>query len=87
MGVTIVEMGVEEKMAPEDQHGGYSHHTSQSTSSDLIASQYTSWAERMAILTGGKLREQVLLSTSLSTTLHFPPRSSCLAVVVDRAVL
>ena len=25
MDVTIVEMGVEEKMAPEDQHGGYSH--------------------------------------------------------------
>ena len=35
MGVTIVEMGVEEKMAPEDQHGGYSHPTSHSTSSDL----------------------------------------------------
>ena len=36
MDVTIVEMGVEEKMAPEDQHGGYSHPTSHSTSSDPI---------------------------------------------------
>ena len=35
MGVAIVEMGVEEKMALEDQHGGYSHPTSYSTSSDL----------------------------------------------------
>ena len=26
MDVTIVEMGVEEKMAPEDQHGGYMAH-------------------------------------------------------------
>ena len=87
MDVTIVEMGVEKKMALEDQHGGHSHHTSHSTSSDLIASQYTSWTERMAILTGVEAWEQVLLSTSLSTTLHFPPRSGCLAVVVDRAVL
>ena len=34
MDLTIVEMGVEEKMTPEDQHGGYSHHISHSTSSD-----------------------------------------------------
>ena len=87
MGVTIVEMGVEEKMAPEDQHGGYSHPTSHSTSSDLGACLYTSWIDGMAILTGGEAREQVLLSTSLSTSLHFPPRSSCFAVLVDRAVL
>ena len=70
-GVTIVEMGVEEKMAPEDQHGGYSHPTSHSTSSDLIASQYTSWTDSMAILTCVEAREQVLLSTSLPTTLRF----------------
>ena len=38
MDVTIVEMGVEEKMAPEDQHGGYSHPISHSTSSDLTTS-------------------------------------------------
>ena len=63
MCVAIVEMGVEKKMAPEDQHGGYSHHTSQSTSSDLIASQYTSWTDSMAILTGVEAREQVLTST------------------------
>ena len=25
MGVAIVEMGVEDKMTPEDQHGGYFH--------------------------------------------------------------
>ena len=87
MDVAIVEMGVEEKMAPEDQHGGYSHPTLHSTSSNLTTSQYTSWTERMAILTGVEAREQVLLSTSLSTTLHFPPRSGCFAVVVDRAVL
>ena len=87
MDVAIVEMGVEDKMTPEDQHGGYFHPTKHSTSSDLIASQYISWAERMAILTCVAVREQVLLSTSLSTTLHFPPRSSCLAVAVDRAVL
>ena len=30
----IVEMGMEEKMTPEDQHGGYSHPTLHSTSSD-----------------------------------------------------
>ena len=87
MDVTIVEMGVEEKMAPEDQHGGYSHLTSHSTSSDLGACLYTSWTDGMAILTGGEAREQVLLSTSLSTSLRFPPRSGCLAVAVDRAVL
>ena len=85
--MAIVEMGVEEKMALEDQHGGYSHHTSHSTSSNLTTSQYTSWTDSMAILTGVEAQEQVLLSTSLSTTLHFPPRSGCLAVVVDRAVL
>ena len=87
MGVTIVEMGVEEKMAPEGQYGGYSHPTSHSTSSDLGVSLHTLWTDSMAILTGVGPREQVLLSTSLSTTLHFPPRSGCLAVVVDRAVL
>ena len=80
MPISIVEMGAEEKMAPEDQHGGYSHHTSHSTSSDLIASQYTSWTDSMAILTGVEAREQVLVSTSLSTTLHFPPRSGCLHI-------
>ena len=87
MGVAIVEMGVEEKMAPEDQHGGYSHPPAHGTSSDLGTSLHTSWTDSMAILTGVAAREQVLLSTSLSTTLHFPPRSSCLAVAVDRAVL
>ena len=87
MGVAIVEMGVEEKMAPEDQHGGYSHPTSHSTSSDLTTSLHTLWTDNVAILTCVAAREQVLLSTSLSTTLHFPPRSGCLAVVVDRAVL
>ena len=87
MSVTIVEMGVEEKMALEDQHGGYSHPTSHNTSSDLTASLHTSWTDSMAILTGVGPREQVLLSTSLPTTLHFPPRSGCLAVAVDRAVL
>ena len=34
MDLTIVEMGVEEKMTPEDQDGGYSHHTLHCTSSD-----------------------------------------------------
>ena len=87
MDETIVEMGVEEKMALEDQHGGYSHPTSHNTSSDLTASLHTSWTDSMAILTGVGPREQVLLSTSLPTTLHFPPRSGCLAVAVDRAVL
>ena len=87
MGVTIVEMGVEKKMVPEDQHGGYSHPTLHITSSNLTASQYTSWTDSVAILTGVGPRKQVLLSTSLSTSLHFPPRSGCLAVVVDRAVL
>ena len=75
MGVTIVEMGVEEKMAPEDQHGGYSHPTSNSTSSDLTVALHTSWTDSMAILTCVAAREQVLLSTSLSTTLHFKTRS------------
>ena len=87
MGVAIVEMGVEEKMAPEDQHGGYSHPTSHSTSSDLTVALHISWTDSMAILTCVAAREQVLLSTSLSTSLHFPPRSSCFAVAVDRAVL
>ena len=87
MDVTIVEMGVEEKMALEDQHGGYSHPTSHSTSSDLTVALHTSWTDSMAILTCVAAREQVLLSTSLSTTLHFPPRSGCFAVLVDRAFL
>ena len=87
MDVTIVEMGVEEKMAPEDQHGGYSHPPAHGTSSDLGACLYTSWTDSMAILTGVEAQEQVLLSTSLSATLHFPPRSGCFAVAVDRAVL
>ena len=87
MCVAIVEMGVEKKMAPEDQHGGHSHPTSHSTSSDLTTALCTSWTDSMAILTGVEAQEQVLLSTSLSTTLHFPPRSSCFAVVVDKAVL
>ena len=77
MRVSIVEMGVEEKMAPEDQHGGYSHPTSHSTSSDLTVALHTSWTDSMAILTVVEAREQVLVSTSLSTTLHFPPRSGC----------
>ena len=85
--MAIVEMGVEEKMAPEDQHGGYSHPPAHGTSSDLGTSLHTSWTDSMAILTGVGPREQVLLSTSLPTTLHFPPRSGCLAVAVDRAVL
>ena len=68
MDVAIVEMGVEEKMALEGQHGGYSHHTSHSTSSDLTTSCHTSWTDSMAILTGVGPREQVLLSTSLSTS-------------------
>jgi len=85
--VSIVEMGVEDKMAPEDQHGGYSHPTSHSTSSDLGASLYTSWTDSMAILTCVGPREQVLVSTSLSTTLHFPSLSGCLAVAGDGAVL
>jgi hypothetical protein len=79
-------MGVD-KMAPEDQHGGYSHPTSHSTSSDLGASLYTSWTDSMAILTCVGPREQVLVSTSLAATLHFPPRSGCLAVAGDGAVL
>ena len=87
MRVSIVEMGVEEKMALEDQHGGYSHHTSHSTSSNLTTSLHTSWTDTVAILTCVAAREQVLLSTPLSSTLHFPPRSGCLAVAVDRAVL
>ena len=87
VGVSIVEMGVEEKMAPEDQNGGYSHPTLHRTSSDLGGCFHTSWTDSMAILTGVGPREQVLVSTSPSTTLHFPPRSGCLAVAVDRAVL
>ena len=51
MGVAIVEMGVEEKMAPEDQHGGYSHPPAHGTSSDLGTSLQTSWTDSMAILT------------------------------------
>ena len=87
MGLAIVEMGVEDKMTPEDQHGGYSDPTSHNPSSDLTASLHTSWTASMASLTGVAAPDQVLLSTSLSATLHFPPRSGCLAVVVDRAVL
>ena len=34
MGVAIVEMGVEDKMTLEDQHGGYFHPILHSTSSD-----------------------------------------------------
>ena len=41
MDLTIVEMGMEEKMAPEDQDGGYSHHTLHCTSSDPIRPSVT----------------------------------------------
>ena len=74
-------------MAPEDLYGGCSHPMSHITSSDLTASWNTSWTDSMAILTGVAARELVLVSTSHPTTLHFPPRSSCFAVVVDKAVL
>jgi hypothetical protein len=40
--LTIVEMGVEEKMTPEDQDGGYSHPTTHCTSSDPIRPSATS---------------------------------------------
>ena len=36
MPISIVEMGMEEKMTPEDQDGGYSHPTTRSTVSDPI---------------------------------------------------
>ena len=42
MDLTIVEMGVEDKMTPEDQHGGYSHPTTHCTSSDPIRPSVTS---------------------------------------------
>jgi hypothetical protein len=40
--VSIVEMGVEEKMPPEGQHGGSSHLTARSCSTDLPAPSGTS---------------------------------------------
>ena len=87
MDLTIVEMGVEEKMAPEDQHGGYSHPTTHCTSSDPIRPSAPSLTDSVKLLVGIDARQQVLLSTSLPPSLHFPPRSGCLAVLVDRAVL
>ena len=87
MRVSIVEMGVEEKMTPEDQDGGYSHHTLHCTSSDPIRPSATLLGDSVLLLVGIEARQQVLLSTSLPPSLHFPPRSGCLAVLVDRAVL
>ena len=86
-GAKIDVSGGSQQMPPEDQHGGYSHPTTHSCSPDLTASLHTSWTDSMAILTCVEAREQVLLSTSLPTTLHFPPRSGCFAVLGDRAVL
>ena len=44
MGVAIVEMGVEAKMAPEDQDGGYFHPTAPHPTSYPC----TSWTDNVA---------------------------------------
>ena len=87
MPISIVEMGMEEKMTPEDQDGGYSHPTTRSTVSDPIMPSVPSLNNSVKLLVGFEARQQVLLSTSLPPSLHFPPRSGCLAVLVYRAVL
>ena len=75
IGPKIDVSGGSQQMPPEYQHGGYSHPTSHSTSSDLGASLHTSWTESMAILTCVGPREQVLVSTSLPPSSRIPPRS------------
>ena len=85
--LSIVEMGVEDKMTPADHNGGYSHPTTRSTVSDPIMPSVPSLNDSVKLLVGIGARQQVLLSTLLPPSSHFPPRSGCFAVVVDRAVL
>ena len=87
MGVTIVEMGVEDKMTPADHNGGYSHPTTRSTVSDPIMPSVPSLNDSVKLLVGIGARQQVLLSTLLPPSSHFPPRSGCLAVLGYGAVL
>ena len=71
MDVAIVEMGVEDKMTPEDQDGGYSHPTTHCTSSDPIRPSATSLTDSVKLLVGIEARQQVLLSTSFPPSLHW----------------
>ena len=87
MPISIVEMGMEEKMTPEDQDGGYSHPTTRSTVSDPIRPSVTLLGDSVKLLVGIGARQQVLLSTLLPPSSHFPPRSGCLAVLGYGAVL
>ena len=85
--LSIVEMGVEDKMTPADHNGGYSHPTTRSTVSDPIMPSVPSLNDSVKLLVGIGARQQVLLSTLLPPSSHFPPRSGCLAVLGYGAVL
>ena len=82
-----VEMGVQEKMPVEDQHGGCSHPTSHNCSTDPLTPSGTSTTDYMTSLVGIRARQQVLVSITLPPSSRIPPRSGCLAVSGDRAVL
>ena len=70
MRLSIVEMGVEDKMTPADHHGGYSHPTTRSTVSDPIMPSATSLNNPVKLLVGIGARQQVLLSTLLPPKLQ-----------------
>eukprot|EP01044_Picomonas_judraskeda_P031156 COSAG03_NODE_11507_length_588_cov_40.398773_1_plen_195_part_11 len=68
-----VEMAVEEKMTPEDQHGGYSHPTAHSCSTDPPTPSGTSTVDYMTSSVGIRARQQVLVSITLPPSLRLPP--------------
>ena len=82
-----VEMGVQEKMLLEDQHGGCSHPTRHRCSADPLTPSGTSTIDYMTSSVGIRARKQVLVSITLPPSLRIPPRSGCLAAARDRAFL
>ena len=65
---------VARREVPGTQQGDCSHHTAHSSSADQLAAFCTSSDEGMSILVGAGAREQVLLSTRISTSVVRPAR-------------
>jgi hypothetical protein len=78
------EMGVEEKMPPEDQHGGCSHPTTHNCSTDPPTPSGILLTNYMTSSVGIGAWQQVLVSITLPPSSRIPPRSGCLAVAVAR---
>ena len=70
-----VEMGVEEKMPAEDQHGGYSHPTTHNCSTDPPTPSGILLTNCMTSSVGIGAWQQVLVSITLPPSSRIPPRS------------